>query len=148
MKELKRKWLVVTNKACKSQVRRQVERILKGVTLQIIHYTYTQPETIAKEHRNPTLVTYAAALQAAAENGQEIKNTTLPRQSKRNCIVLFNALQILNHTQNYHRRNKTIIISKISENNSLSDEKTTTWRDELQETLAGITKLQEEEKRH
>ena len=28
--ELKEKWLVVKNKACKSQVKREVERILKG----------------------------------------------------------------------------------------------------------------------
>ena len=33
MTELKGKWLVVTNKVCKSQVKRDVERILKGVTL-------------------------------------------------------------------------------------------------------------------
>ena len=68
MTELKGKWLVVTNKECKSQVKREVERMLKGVTLQIIHPTYTQQETIAKEHRNPTLVTYVLALQEAAEN--------------------------------------------------------------------------------
>ena len=72
MTEQKGKWLVVTNKACKAQVKREVERILKGVTLQIMHPTYTQPGTIAKEYRDPTLVTYAATLQAAAENGPEI----------------------------------------------------------------------------
>ena len=31
MTEQKGKWLVVTNKACKSQVKREVERIIKGV---------------------------------------------------------------------------------------------------------------------
>jgi len=33
MTELKGKWLVVTSKECKAQVKRGVERILKGVTL-------------------------------------------------------------------------------------------------------------------
>lgn len=47
-----------------------------------MHPTYTQPGTITKEHRNPTLVTYAAALQVAAENGTEIKNVVNPCQSK------------------------------------------------------------------
>ena len=80
MTEQKRKWLVVTNKACKPQVKREVERILKGVTLHImINPTYTQPETVAKEHCNPTLVTYEAALQAAAENGPEITNVATSR---------------------------------------------------------------------
>ena len=50
MTEMKGKQLVVTNKARKSQVKRDVERILKSVILQIIHLTYTQPETITKEH--------------------------------------------------------------------------------------------------
>ena len=100
MTELKGKWLVVTNKVCKSQVKREVERILKGVTLQIMHPTYTQPGTIAKEYRNPKFVTYAAALQEAAENGPEVINVATTRQSKRNCIVIFNALDSNNLKMN------------------------------------------------
>ena len=49
------------------QVTREVERILKGVTLQIMtNLTYTQPRDVVKEHRNPILVTYAQALQVTA----------------------------------------------------------------------------------
>ena len=80
MTEQNGKWSVVINKACRPQVKREVERILKGVTLHImINPTYTQPETVAKEHCNPTLVTYEAALQAAAENGPEITNVATSR---------------------------------------------------------------------
>ena len=64
-----------------------------------MYLIYTQPGTIAKEHRNPTLITYAAALQAAAENGPEITNVETPHQSKRNCIVLFSTLD----TESYPR---------------------------------------------
>ena len=108
MTALKGKWLVVTNKECKAQDKREVERIFKGVTLQIMYPTYTQPGTIAKEHHNPTLVTYAAALQAAAENGPEITNVATPRQSKRNCIVLFDVLDIESYPR-LPQKKKTII---------------------------------------
>ena len=41
MIEQKGKWLVVTKNACKAQVKREVERILKSVTLHIVHPIYT-----------------------------------------------------------------------------------------------------------
>ena len=145
MTELKGKWLVVTNKACKPQVKREAERILKGVTLHImINPIYNQPITTAKEHRNPTLVHYAVAVQAAAENEPEITNVATPRQSKRNCIVLFDALNtesyptLLQKKQNYFNKQED------QENNLLSNETTTTWREELQETLVENTKLLKE----
>ena len=110
-----------------------------------MHTTYTQSGTIAKEHRNPTLVTYAAALQAAAENGPEITNVATPRQSKRNCIVLFDALD----TESYPRlpQKKQNNNKDDQENNSLSNETTTTWRDELKETLAKTKKLLKKKER-
>ena len=142
MTELKDKWLVVTNKECKTQVKREAERILKGVTLQIMNPTYSQPGNIAKEHRNPILVTYAAALQIAAENGPEITNVATPLQSKRNCIVLFNALDTeLYPRQPQMKQNNN---KDDKENNSLLNETTTTWRDELKDTLTETTKLLEE----
>ena len=70
----KGKWLVVTNKACKNQVKKEVDRILRETTLKIIAPEYNnQPGTISKEHRNPTLVSYAAAFQREIENGPTIK---------------------------------------------------------------------------
>ena len=119
MTELKIKWIVVTNKECKAQIKREVDRIIKSVTLQIIHPTYTQPGTIAKVHRDATLVTYAAALQEVAENGPEITNVATPYQSKRYCIVLFNTLD----TESYPRlpQKKQNNNKDDQENNSLSN---------------------------
>ena len=111
MTELKGKWLVVINKACKPHGKRDVERVIKGGKLQIMHPTYTQPGTITKEHRNPTLVTYAAALQVATENRTEIKNVVNPCQSKRNFIVLFNAIDIESYPK-LPQKKKIILISK------------------------------------
>ena len=77
----KGKWLVVINKACKNQVKKEVDRILREMTLKIIAPEYNnQPGTISREHRNPTLVSYAAALQRERENGPTIKNVATPRQ--------------------------------------------------------------------
>ena len=58
-----------------------------------MHPNYTQPGTIAKEHQDHTLVPYTAVLQATTENWPEIMNVGTPRQSKSNCIILFNALE-------------------------------------------------------
>ena len=142
MTELKIKWIVVTNKECKAQIKREVDRIIKSVTLQIMHPTYPQPGTIAKVHRDATLVTYAAALQEVAENVLEITNVATPCQSKRYCIVLFNTL----NTESYPRlpKKKQNNNKDDQENNSLSNETTSTWRDKLKETPAGTTKLLEE----
>ena len=50
------------------------------MTLKIITPEYkNRPGTISKEHRNPTLVSYAAALQRETENGPTIKNVATPR---------------------------------------------------------------------
>ena len=126
------------------QVKRDVERILKGVTLQIMtNSTYTQPRTVAKEHRNPILVTYAQALQVAAENRLEITNKETSHLSKRNCIVLFNALDTKSFPklpQKKENKNDKQDDQKI---NSSSNETTTCWREELQETLVETTKLLE-----
>ena len=62
MTTIKGKWLVVTHKLCKPQLKREVERILHWITLQTIHPIHTQPGTISKEHRNLALISYTSAL--------------------------------------------------------------------------------------
>ena len=85
----------MTNKVCKNQVKKEVDRILWEMNLKIIVPGYNnQPGTISKEHRNPTLVSYAAALQRETENGPTIKNVATPRQSKRSCVVLYGATNV------------------------------------------------------
>ena len=65
----KRKWLVATNKSCKTQVKKEVDHILREMTLNIIALEYNnQLGIISKEHRNQTLVSYATALQRETEN--------------------------------------------------------------------------------
>ena len=65
------------------------------MTVKIIAPEYNnQPGKISKEHRNPTLVSYATALQRETENGPTIKNVTTPRQSKLSCVVLYRANKI------------------------------------------------------
>ena len=88
-----------------------------------------QPGTITKGHRNPTLVTYAAVLQAADENEPKITHVATPRQSKKNCIVLFHALD----SESYPRlpQKKQNNNKDYQENTSLSNETTTRLRDEL-----------------
>ena len=50
------------------------------MTLKIISSEYNnQPGTIMKEHRNPTVVSYAVALQKETENGPTIQNVESPR---------------------------------------------------------------------
>ena len=111
MTKLKEKWLVITNKTCKSQVKREVERILKGATLQMMHPTYTQQGTIAKEYHS-ILVTLSLTLKSATGNGLEITNVATYRQRKK--IAPFDSIHwTLNHTQNYYKRNKTMMISKM-----------------------------------
>ena len=79
----KGKWLVATNKSCKTQVKKEVDRILREMTLKIIALEYNnQLEIISKEHRNPTLVSYAAALQRKTENGSIIKKRGNPKVIK------------------------------------------------------------------
>ena len=137
MTEQKGKWLVVTNNAYKSQVKREVERILKGTILQIIHPIYTQPENISKEHRNPTLVAYATISQASTENGHEITNLATPRQRKKNYIVLFNILDNESYPK-LPQKKKITNKQEEQDNNSLSNETTTTRREELQETISKL----------
>ena len=51
----KGKWLVVTSKSCKDQVKKEVDHIYREVTLKIIAPEYNnQPGTITREYRNPT----------------------------------------------------------------------------------------------
>ena len=92
MIEQKGNWFVVRNKAFKQQVKRRVEQILRETTLQIMYPTHTQPGTIPKEHRNPTLVSCVAVLQKDVDNGPEITNVVTLHQNERHYIVCFNAL--------------------------------------------------------
>ena len=45
--------------------------------------TYTQLETVTKEHRNLALVSYTVALHTATKHGHEIDNVATPRQNKK-----------------------------------------------------------------
>ena len=155
----KGKWLVVTNKACKNQVKKEVDRILREMTLKIITPEYNnQPGTISREHRNPTLVSYAAALQRETENGPTIKNVATPRQSKRPCVVLYGATNVFPPKRDNKRQNRTSIESTTEtleqetqsiespeittatvEHETQSIESvaftTSTWKDDLQDKL-------------
>ena len=92
----KGKWKIVTNKACKNQVKKEVDRIHREMTLKIIVLEYNkQPYTIMKEHRNSTLVSYAAALQREIEYGAILQNVEITWQSKRQCVVLYGANNVI-----------------------------------------------------
>ena len=106
----KGKWLVATNKSCKTQVKKEVDRILREMTLKIIALEYNnQLGIISKEHRNPTLVSYAAALQRETESGPTIKNVVTPRQSKRPCDVLYGATNVFPPKRENKRQNRASI---------------------------------------
>ena len=69
----KGQWLVVTRKAYKTQVKTEVDHILRGMTLHIISPTYNDiPGTIAREYRDLKLISYAVALQGEIEHGPKI----------------------------------------------------------------------------
>ena len=138
----KGKWLVVTNKACKTQVKKEVDRLLREMTLKIIAPEYNnQPGTISREHRNPTLVSYAAMLQKETENGPTIKNVATPRQSKRPCVVLYGANNVFPPIRDTKRQNRaptnntTTTIEQDSQSIESVDFTTSTWKDELQDKL-------------
>ena len=129
------------------------------MNLKIIVPEYNnQQGTISKEHRNPTLVSYAAALQRETENGPTIKNVTTPRQSKRPCVVLYvatnvfppkrgnkrqNRASIETTTETIEQETKSIESPEITtatvEHETQSIESvaftTSTWKDELQDKL-------------
>ena len=115
-----------------------------GVTLHIRYPIYTQPGTVPKEHRNSTLVSYSSALQTIAEHSQEIQNVATPHQSKRNCIVFYNALDNESFPKLPQKKQHYNNTQEEKDNNSLSNETVTTWREELQEKLAETIKLLEE----
>lgn len=56
----------------------------------MMHPTYTQQGTIAKEYHNSILVTYSSTLKSATGNGLEITNVATYRQRKKNSTVQFN----------------------------------------------------------
>ena len=53
---------------------------------------YTQPGTILKEDRNPTLVSYAMDSKVATKYGPKIENVATLPQSERNYIIFYNSL--------------------------------------------------------
>ena len=110
----KGKWLVVTNKVCKNQVKKKVDRILREITLKIIAPEYNnQPGTIMKEHRNPTLVSYAAALQRETENAPTIKHVATLRQSKRLCGTIWSEQRV---PDNSGKKDRTEHHPKLQQN--------------------------------
>ena len=121
MTEQKRKWLVVTNKAYNTQVKREVERILQELTLYIMHPIYTQPSTISKEHKNHTLVMYILDLQTATEDCPDITNVATLFQSQRNFIALFNALDNETYPKLPQKIQNYTNTSEEQDNNSLSN---------------------------
>ena len=143
MAEQKGKQLVVTNKAYKTQVKREVERILQELTLYIMHPTYTQPRTISKEHQNHTFVMYTLDLQTATKDCPDITNVATLFQSQRNFIALFNALDNETYPKLPQKIQNYTNTPEEQDNNSLSNEIVTTWCDELQETLAETAKMLE-----
>ena len=67
-------FLVVTSKAYKIQVKIEADHILRGITLYIISPAYNnQLDTITREHRHSTQVSYDVALQRETEHGSKIK---------------------------------------------------------------------------
>ena len=84
------------------------------------------------------------ALQTAAENEPELTNVATPRQSKRNCIILFNVLDTEYYQKLQQKKQNNNDKQDEQEINSLSNETTITWREELEETLVDTTKLLEE----
>ena len=70
----KEKWLIITRKDCKHQVKTEVDRILIDTTLHIIFPKHNnQHGTLKREHRNPTIVYYDTALQKESKYESEIK---------------------------------------------------------------------------
>lgn len=75
----KGKWIVVTIKTLKTQLKKEVNHILREMTLKIISPAYTdQHGTITREHRNPMLIFI-----------DPNQNVAIPRQTKRLCVVLY-----------------------------------------------------------
>lgn len=73
------KLFVVTNKTCKEQVRREVEKILIGPTFKINHSEYNnQPGTKTQANRKPTFTSYAVDLQKKTNSGPAIANPPIP----------------------------------------------------------------------
>ena len=78
----KGKWIVVTIKTLKTQLKKEVNHILREITLKIISPAYTnQHGTTTREHRNPMLIFYAATLQQETEHRPN-QNVAIPRQTK------------------------------------------------------------------
>ena len=78
-------------KTNKDQVKREVEKVLSGLTLYILTPGLTQSGTLPRSQSDLGLFSYAAALQKEVETGPEISNIILPNKNKRNCIILFGA---------------------------------------------------------
>ena len=136
----KGKWPVVTSKACKDQVKKEVDHIHREVILKIIAPEYNnQPGTITREYRNLTLVSYAETLQRETKHGYIITNMETPRKSKRLCVVLYNANNEFPKIRENKRQNITpsvtepAIVEQETQSIDSVDFTTSTWKDGLQE---------------
>ena len=116
----KGKWLVVTSKSCKDQVKKEVDHIYREVTLKIIAPEYNnQPGTITREYRNPTLVSYAETVQKE--------------------VVLYNANNEFPNIRENKRQNITpsvtepAIVEQETQSIDSVDLTSSTWKDGLQE---------------
>lgn len=58
---------MVTTKINKEHVKREAEKLLQKLTLQLMNPGLTQPGTLFKAQRNSSLFSYTAALQREAE---------------------------------------------------------------------------------
>ena len=120
---------------------KEVDRILSERTLKIIALEYNnQHGRIKREHRNPTLVAYAEALQRKTEYGSTTKNMATSRQSKRPCVVLYGANNTFPKIREIKRQNRYPSVTKLAteeqETQTIEsvDFETFNWRDKLQET--------------
>lgn len=111
----KGKWLVTTRKVCKDQVRTEVDRIFREMTLKIITSEYNnQPGIIKREHMNPTLVSYGVTLQSETGQGPTIQKVETPRQLEIQCVVLYGSNNAFPNIRENKRQNRSSSVTKLA----------------------------------
>ena len=110
------------------------------MTLDIAH-----PGALSKAQRDPSLCTYVAALQREVENEPVLDNVIIPNSNKRNWIVLFGAPDPKDSSKLDGNKKQAKEITSNDNPSTLSNKKVTTWKDELQSSLAATEeKLQQQ----
>ena len=92
----------------------------------------TQPDTLSKSQRNPSLCTYIAALQRKAENRPTLENVIIPNSTKTNYIVLFGAPYPKEFPKLEGNKKQAKETIRNNNQSTLSNETVTTWKDDLQ----------------